>query len=462
VSLLERLEELRRTKSIVPPPNLPRRPRTEEALERLEARFALGQKVEKVDFDQLRDRIKSLHQANSLSRLSLRELRLTASCLFDGPVKLADDTNFLEQYFAVLNRTQSRMILKRLILSYCVHFNRSHVGTRYLGAFLSQAVPAYHSHSEWAERHRVFRFFNPELAPRELASFVSEANNPKAELAAAGLTGQLWGSALSASVLLHGLKTIRARLEKTPRLEEVERAIAWVSPGKTGPYFLANRSDLIETLLLPWADRDPPTVIRDRIQTFLLDTFNDPRIDRGSWVGTDETAREIIVRWLAQATLEQFLKVVDRVAAAHQWEYRRAFWNAYIGRGWVSNAWVAFASDGAAVANQIAADTGDKLMRRFASLNGASANQAVLLLQIGDLFIADWSHNGKLRIWRRGNTSSPKFNEPAYVATTLRSGSDFDIAHLPPDGWQAKAESYIRRFTGLKLSSIDFMPRNRR
>src|SRR5260370_42506005 len=87
-----------------------------------------------------------------------------------------------------------------------------------------------------------------------------------------------------------------------------------------------------------------------------------------------------------QRTLEQFLKVVDRVAAANQWEYRRAFWNAYIEKGWVSNAWVAFASNGAAVARQIAAESGDNLMRRFASLGGPSSDQAGLLLQIGALF----------------------------------------------------------------------------
>src|SRR5258708_40151805 len=163
-----------------------------------------------------------------------------------------------------------------------------------------------------------------------------------------------------------------------------------------------------------------------------------------------------------QRTLEQFLKVVDRVAAAHQWEYRRAFWNAYIEKGWVSNAWVAFASTGAAVARQMAKEADDDLMRRFAVLAGASAGQAVLLLQIGDLFIADWSHNGNLRIWRRGNSNSPKLDEPSYIARELRSGSDFDIAHLPPDGWQTRAESYIRRFTDLRLSSPEFMPPRRR
>jgi hypothetical protein len=222
-------------------------------------------------------------------------------------------------------------------------------------------------------------------------------------------------------------------------IAEVERAIAWVRKEDGGLYFSANRKDLVKALLWPWVDRDPPSDIRKRTQSFLLEVVSDPRIDRASWLGTDDTARSVMFRWLARATLEQFLKVVDRVAAAHQWEYRRAFWNAYIEKGWVSNAWVAFASNGAAVARQMAKETDDNLMRRFAILGGASPDQAVLLLQIGDLFIADWSHNGKLRIWRRGNSNSPKFDELSYIATELRSGSDFDIAHLPPDGWQTRA-----------------------
>jgi hypothetical protein len=79
-----------------------------------------------------------------------------------------------------------------------------------------------------------------------------------------------------------------------------------------------------------------------------------------------------MIRWLAQATLEQFLKVVDRVAPKHQWDYRRAFWNAYIEKRTVGNAWVAFGSSGTQIAKRLADDSGDILMRRFATLTGAS------------------------------------------------------------------------------------------
>ena len=168
-----------------------------------------------------------------------------------------------------------------------------------------------------------------------------------------------------------------------------------------------------------------------------------------------------MIRWLAQATLEQFLKVVDRVATKHQWDYRRAFWTAYVKKGVVANAWVVFGSSGVQYATKIAADTGDRLMRRFGTLTGGGSDQAVLLLQIGDLIIADWSHNGRLRIWRRDNEQAPEFDLKSYIAADLRTGSNLDAVHLPPDGWQMKTANYIQKDTGVSVMQVEYMPRRR-
>jgi SNF2 domain-containing protein/EH signature protein/restriction endonuclease/helicase-like protein len=197
--------------------------------------------------------------------------------------------------------------------------------------------------------------------------------------------------------------------------------------------------------------------MRQTIQNYLLDVLGDPRIEHGAWLRTDDSARDVFIRWLAQATLEQFLKVVDRLAPRHQWDYRRVFWNAYIEKGAVANAWVAFGSSGAQVANQIAKNTADQLMLRFGTLTGGGADQAVLLLSIGDLVIADWSHNGKLRIWRRGNKRAPEFNLNGYIAADLRAHPDFETVHLPPDGWQMRTEAHIRRHTGIRLNEAEYI-----
>jgi hypothetical protein len=397
----------------------------------------------------------------SFSLLTSREMRLAASCLFDGERPIASNKNLLDQFLDALRSTQSRIAIKRLIHSYCVHFDPKHAGIVRISTFLRESINSTQSSSEWPERHRHYMIFDPSEAPKQLARLTTQSANPRDALTKAGLKGQLLASGLSVHTFLSAMDATQKQLEKEPTLEHIEKAIAWVHSDDGQTYFYAQRSALANAVLLPWTREDPSEGIRQRIQNYLLETLGDPRIDRGAWVGTQDAAREVLIRWLAQATLEQFLKVVDRVAPPHQWDYRRAFWNAYIEKRTVRNAWVAFGSSGVQVANQIATRSADNLMRRFGRLTGAASDQAVLLLSIGDLVIADWSHNGRLRIWRRGNRRAPEFNLDAYAATSLRADSDFDTVHLPPDGWQSTTEAYIRRHTDIRLSEVEYMPRRK-
>jgi hypothetical protein len=433
----------------------------EQCYDRISERSQVIRPINKIDHDTLLKKLNAAASARQMMNLTVRDMKLASSCLFEGEKPLADNQPFLEQYLDALRSIRSRGAVKRLIHGYCDHFDPDHKGIQRIGAFLRESISGLSGRWDWPERHKRYKLFDPGQAPRQLAELTIDSLNPRGELEKVGLSGQLLRSGLSAHVFLAALKTIQRRLETGARAEEVERAIAWVRADDGGVYFLAHRAALANTLLLPWSERDPTQEIRQRIQSYLLDNLDDPRIDGGSWTGTDDAAREVMVRWLAQATLEQFLRVVDRVATKHQWDYRRAFWNAYIEKRVVGNAWVAFGSSGAQVATKIANDTGEKLMRLFGTLGGGSANQAVLLLSIGDLIIADWSHNGRLRIWRRGNARTPQFNLKSYVAADLRTDSDFDTVHLPPDGWQTRTEAYIRRHTGIRVTEAEYMPRRR-
>jgi hypothetical protein len=461
MTLAERLRELKATRTIVRTPRLPPKTMTEQSFDRVDAKFDQVSVVNKVDYDALMAKLWNGARASSVSSLSPREMRLAASCLFDGRKRLADDASFLHQYLGALRSIRSRIATKRLIHSYCVHFDPGHAGIKQIGAFLDEAMSSAKWRWEWPERHRRHRLFDPIEAPRRLFDLTSENAAPRRELERAGLKGPLLASGLSAHVFLRVLQEIRQRPQTDPRVDDVDRALAWVRDEKGEIYFSAHSGPLADALLLPWTQQEPDHTLREKIQNFLLEQLGDPRVDRSSWIRTDQLSREVMIRWLAQATLEQFLRVVDQVAPGHQWEYRRAFWNAYIEKRVVANAWVAFGSDGAFLARRIAAETADKLMSRFATLGAAGSDQAVLLLRIGDLVIADWSHNGRLGIWRRGNAQAPEFNKDSYTATELRTESDFDIVHRPPDGWQGTTEAYIRRHTGVRLMESDYMPRRR-
>lgn len=461
MNLSKRLNELRGLRTLVRRPRLPLSLRIERSYDRICKKYDQISPVRYVDYDALLTKLRLVAKSRAMSTLSQREMRLAGSCLFDGDKKLADDYNFLSQFLGALRSIRSRVAIRRLIHAYCIHFDPKHPGIRQIGIFLREAISTVPPSPRWVwpERHRQFGLFDPTQAPERLAALTIDSPDPRKKLEEIGLSGQLVVSGLSASVFLSALRLTQRRLSSAPKLEDVNRVIAWVQADGGGMFYSAHRGAIANALLLPWTSAIPDPNIRQAIQGFLLDKLSDPRINGGAWLGTDEAARDVMIRWLAQATLEQFLKVVDRVAAKHQWDYRRAFWNAYIEKRVVTNAWVAFGVNGAQVARKIAENTADSLMRRFGTLGGAGADQAVLLLSIGELIVADWSHNGRLRIWRRGNPSAPTFNLDSYIASALRTDSEFDTVHNPPDGWQSKAEAYIRRHTGIKVLESEYLPR---
>jgi hypothetical protein len=463
MSLSERVHELKGARSLVRKARLPIALKIDVSFERISQRYECASIVRPVDYEALLSKLRSAVIGGSSSALTLRELRLVAGCLFEGDKCAADDPALLDWLLRSIRTNRSRISVKRIIFSYLAHFDPQRPAIRTMGRFLQDATLAFGPDGRWPWQalNQQHSLFDPDQAPLWLARLAIGSSDPRSKLGEAGLSGQAMAGGLAVHVFLRALDLIRQRLETAPSVNDVEQAIAWVKDAHGTTYYSAQRGAFANALLLPWTRREPPHDVRARAQTFLLDALSDPRIDGGAWLGVDEPARDIMVRWLAQATLEQFLKVVDRVAPKHQWDFRRAFWNAYIEKGVVANAWVAFGSTGAQVAAKIADRTSDSLMRRFGRLGGAGADQAVLLLSIGDLIVADWSHNGRLRIWRKSNRGAPEFNLEIYAAADLRTGSEFDTVHLPPDGWQGKAEAYIRRYTRIALNEFEYMPRRR-
>jgi EH_Signature domain len=459
MSLNDRVQELRNARSLIRRARLRTNLKIERSLEALNHRFDEASVVAPPDYAAVLAKVRATAARGSLSGLTLRDLRLTAACLFAGDKSAADDPVFLRWFLHAIRTHRSRLSTKRVILSYLLHFDPRRPAIRTIGTFLRETVGSFQPGPRWpwpALQHE-YALFDPAEAPDRLANMALGSADPRGRLATSGLKGQAAGGGLSSHVFLRALNLIRERLASQPAVQDVDHAMSWVRGSDGTRYYTAQRSDLANALLLPWTDRRPPDDVRTKIQTSLLDTLSDPRIDGGAWLGTDDAARHVMIRWLAEATLEQFLKVVDRVAPKNQWEFRRAFWTAYIEKGLVANAWVAFGSAGAQVAARLGRSDG--VMRRFGKLSGAGTDQAVLLLSIGDLIVADWSHNGRLRIWRRTNRDAPTFNLDSYAASSLRSRSDFDTVHIPADGWQAKAETYIRRHTRIAMNESEYMPR---
>jgi hypothetical protein len=93
---------------------------------------------------------------------------------------------------------------------------------------------------------------------------------------------------------------------------------------------------------LPWQQAAPEDALRERITEFLLKHFKDPRICPENWRKVPDEATSVLRRWLTRIALEQFFEVVDQVAEAGQWMYRRPFWMSYDKANVIEDAWVLF------------------------------------------------------------------------------------------------------------------------
>jgi hypothetical protein len=91
---------------------------------------------------------------------------------------------------------------------------------------------------------------------------------------------------------------------------------------------------------------------------------------------------------------------------------------------------------------------------------GSPSNQSVLLMRLGDLIIAEWSHNGAIRFWKSTDKHAPQFHLPEYVGSQLRDGSmkikvgntqRDSIIHHENGDWMKWAAGAIKYFTNVTM-----------
>jgi hypothetical protein len=220
---------------------------------------------------------------------------------------------------------------------------------------------------------------------------------------------------------------------------------------------------IVNALLLPWLSQAPDKDIERKVRNFVIAAIGDPRfaISSAQWSDVDRSAREVLIGWLTRASVVQFFEIVSQTMSKpdekRMWKYRRKFWSAYLPH--ISNAWVAFGVEGEHLARQMAARTQDSSFKQFGRLNGsAQSTHAVLIVTIGDLVIAEWSHSGKCRMWPRGHPQAPRPYQPDYNAYDLRWSDWWEQSHHGNEtyGWQRKFEQKIRHETGIKMRFSDY------
>lgn len=385
-------------------------------------------------------------KSNTLTKFSRREWSKAIWGIWDASFPLSSHETFWAELQVLLRSSNRRTLYKNLILTYLREFDESDSGVRRAAQLIREFLRLEGQRDWlWTRRHATFQLFDPTAAPSEIASLLLSSEHPvDAVLAEAGCTGVAAASGLERAAFRKSLTDMQQSASVTIRVSQINRIITWAT--KEGALrYPSIRAELADSLLLPWQKVLPAAEIKKEIQSFVLRHYGDPRIDRAGWHHVSEGAQQVIRRWLTKATLDQFIAVVTKVAEEGHWKYRKAFWMAYYQHDLIDDAWVLFGKEA-----QIFAKLADEEIKSIGYLlAGGLSNHCVLMLQIGGLTIADWSHSGACRIWKAGNKNAPALYKN-YRADVLRVKADFEQAHhgSKRHTWQESIARYIRDMTG--------------
>jgi len=322
----------------------------------------------------------------------------------------------------------------------------------------------------WQAAHSRFRLFDAADGPATLAAAILSAPQPVATvLEAACFNDQARAiSGYLRSVQAELLERLPVELERPAGPVRLTRACIFLINGNA-LRFDDTHTVIAKILCKPWLPetaRSPKAEVQREVRDFLVAHLGNPQLKPGRWDGAQSEAA-LIKRWLARASLKVFFELIAEHARDRHWKYREAFWSACIEIGAIDDAWLALGTrvHASARANQ---ELGDA----FGRMTGTGASASVLLLKVGPIVLAEWSHDGPLRAWPV--EQAPKLGRRSYTRDDIvvpclafpgdpfGSGGREQVAtglvHRESErgGWQRRAALLLARHANVRLQQTDW------
>lgn len=432
--------------------------RTKAVRQKLETRFGKSGSVRRptMDLNRLYSALEQAVQTGTIRNATTSDLKWAPWVLFTHPAttpgKLVADKQVLQDYLTWAGgRARPRQLLA-LLYNFLLHYPSAlptfHLLRQGLEVVLSKhSSPKGREAWERCRRYALLDADGPTMFAEELA----KPEHPvEALLEDVGFDAVLErGKFMESSYahLLHSISTSVRTGTSPARIRRILDISARPSGHeKEGPRF-GQGVALANALLLPFANGGGAANQVEDIKRFLVQHLGDPRIVSRSWQSVAPKARGVILSWLVKASLEDFFNILSATADSI-WSYRKKFWSAYLSGGYIQEAWVVLGTAAASVANRHL-----RSGNAFGQLAGAVSNQSVLLMRIGSLIVAEWSHNGTCRIWDDVDQGAPGLYLPQYQAADLRAKGAFEQRHMSSItcNWQHKIHDYIRSRTNITL-----------
>ena len=396
--------------------------------------------------------------------LSRRDLRRAPWCLWAPDMPLAEIPGRIQMLLDQLVAAGRAKLFKTLAFAWGHAFALERAGIAPVGQFLWA-----HSHllgPKWVAALKRWPLFDPQKGPRALAeTAIDLGKSPETLLEDEGLGdfAKCLGYVFSAYALGLGLLERGALRDPEKRLAILN---SWIFDANHKLRHASLSAPAVRAAIDPFGDTMPEKGIRDRYIAFALSLLGDPRSQPAKWVNC-RRSQDILRRWLTEQTLRQFFDVVDRVASEGHWKYRRAFWNALYAKDLIDEAWVIFEYHGQQEARRM---FGKDLEFGTITSAGTQAGHSILLLRIGTLTVAEWSHSSPCSIWDESSQErGPQLYKRQYTASELKktfvgSSSGENAAkqgvfwHRNSDvyAWQHHIATYLKKRRGISIPEHEY------
>jgi hypothetical protein len=416
----------------------------------------------------LQERVAQLVNANLAHQITRRDLKLSCVTINSAPLPPASNAPVGDVLLDLVKAQARRPAFTALLEAYVNTFDPDDAKTHWLAKRLGVMVPNWEWRAKdlWKARIDRFALLNVGEAPKRLAGEVLAAPEQQGQiLQEAGLAdGGRGQSKFALSAFQAGCGMVIGM--SVSKVADAQTALlTWNDNGQPAGRFPTAWLDLCRACLEPWVNVEPDKAHRAKLIEYLQKfSGGDPRTsDRKSqWQQVKDNAEAayvVMMRWLTQVSVRQFLEVVDRSLtepdARRMWAYRKAFWLSYLDNKKgpaIEQAWVAFGDEAANLSRRIARDSGDSTFRNFGRQSEKSKQHTALILKIGDLTIVDWSHSGKYNVWSN-SASAPQLFKSDYRYDQLDNAPLRDSHTAPAHfNWQKKLAEIIegRRFINEK------------
>jgi len=439
------------------PPQVPEKPRLfikswETIRPKLEGIQPMQPKASDLDtiFQAIRNHFQAVGTLEGLSNSLLKHAPWVIFTHPSKPGELGANSRFVNLYLTWLGKILSSRAAANLLFAFLYDYP-ARLETFHLwrnGLFHVLSSTPNQRLTQNRVRCQQFHLLNKD-GPYRLARILAESDaSPATTLVDAGLIGQLENSEFAKAVFRKLLNILSEALRTRRPQQSLLDKVMDISAGSEnrGLRFPTEAAHLADAMLLPYAENQAWEGHQEAIRTFLAQSMGDPRINESGWIGADEKAKDVMFRWLVKTSLEDFFNILSKTAQ-EMWQARRNFWSSYLRGNYISHAWVVLGRQARYIAKE---HFGSKNI--YGNLIGAGSSQSVLLMRIGGLTIAEWSHAGSCRIWALEGPSTPVFYKLNYKAIELRGSSDLQEPHVIEhrgQKWPMKIRKFIQYHTGV-------------